>query len=104
MDFIAANLGFLLWAYGDRTSLTMEPRIKNKTGLTGIYTFVLEFSGGASSVRRPQGLDAPLASDPRGPSIFDALQKQLGLRLEKTTAIPVEVIVVQAIDEVPTQN
>jgi len=39
------------------------------------------------------GVEAPPTADPNGPSIFIALQEQLGLRLESTKG-PVETIVI----------
>jgi bla regulator protein blaR1 len=58
----------------------------DQTGLTGTYDLTLEWA--------PQGADA---SDPR-PSIFAALEEQLGLKLVPTKG-PVEVIVVDQIEK-----
>jgi len=38
------------------------------------------------------------------PTIFPALEKQLGLRLEKVRDVPVDVIVVDRLDKIPTEN
>jgi uncharacterized protein (TIGR03435 family) len=38
------------------------------------------------------------------PNIFAALEKQIGLKLVKTPNIPLDVIVVDHIDRVPTGN
>jgi uncharacterized protein (TIGR03435 family) len=74
----------------------MERAIVDKTGLQGKFTFDLKWqtanlSAGGTS-----------ATDSVGPSIFAALQEQLGLRLESATA-PVDVIVIEQI-ETPTEN
>jgi hypothetical protein len=57
----------------------------NKTGLTGLFDYHLEF---APDETMPGFRDGELiasgaaASDPAGPSIFTALQQQIGLKLE----------------------
>ncbi len=61
--------------------------VVDKTGLTGLYAFDLHFS-----VREDDGL----------PSIFTAVQEQLGLKLEPTKT-PMEVLVVDHFER-PTAN
>jgi uncharacterized protein (TIGR03435 family) len=39
-----------------------------------------------------------------GPTIFTAIQKQLGLRLDKTADVPVDVIVIDNLDKLPTAD
>jgi bla regulator protein blaR1 len=74
----------------------------DKTGLTGRYDFELkwtpvpgEFSFGAPGVPGPDGLggDALPPPDPSGPSLFTALQEELGLKLESARG-PVEILVI----------
>ncbi len=80
-------------------------RVKDKTGLTGKYDFNLKFSGAMSpggafaNPTAENGLD----EDRDGPGLFDALQKQLGLRLvEKKLSL--DVLVVDRAAKVPTAN
>jgi uncharacterized protein (TIGR03435 family) len=77
------------------------------TGLKGSYDFTLSFSSAdkilpaASSAA--SGAD-PNSSDPNGAvSVFDAINRQLGLKLEKTTR-PYPVLVIDHIEEQPTPN
>ena len=73
----------------------LDRAVTDGTGLKGVFDIRLEFS--------PEGTipavdPALLAADPpRAPSIFTALQEQLGLRLEPGQA-PGEVIVIESID------
>jgi uncharacterized protein (TIGR03435 family) len=111
-DFVW-NLGFLIGSSEGKSVLDGEhqPRVIDRTGLTGKYTFILEYySAGSAAVaaRFSNGADqAPLvASDPAesGPTIFEAIQKQLGLRLNKTGNVPLDVIVVDSVEKLPTPN
>jgi uncharacterized protein (TIGR03435 family) len=88
-----AGLGTLLQGYAGRP-------VKDKTNLTGNYEIVLQFVFEASLAETPVG--APSASDPSGPSIFTAVQEQLGLKLESARG-PVEVLVIDSVSR-PTEN
>jgi bla regulator protein blaR1 len=73
-------------------------QVIDKTGLTGEYDFTLEWTpepgqGGPESIGLPPALDSPRASDSNGPSIFTALQEQLGLRLDAQKG-PIDIIVI----------
>jgi len=76
------------------------------TGLKGAYEVSLSVPGlpGGSPAAGPGGAgnDAVQASDPSGVNIFKSVEK-LGLKLEKTKA-PVEHIVVEYLEKVPTEN
>jgi uncharacterized protein (TIGR03435 family) len=50
----------------------------------------------------PAGAVPPAASDPSGPSIFTAVQEQLGLKLESTKG-PVEVFIIDSVEK-PSEN
>ena len=73
--------------------------VEDKTGLTGTYDFTLQLGD--------QGHDSPTpdlnsADASTGPSIFTAIQEQLGLRLEAEKG-PVQVLVVDRM-EMPAAN
>jgi uncharacterized protein (TIGR03435 family) len=74
----------------------------DRTGLTGNWDFILRFAaeqrGGPPP---PPGVNLPPV-DPDAPSLFTALQEQLGLKLESTKA-PVEVTVIDSIEH-PTDD
>jgi uncharacterized protein (TIGR03435 family) len=75
------------------------------TGLTGKYDFALFWDYSGSNQRRASTSDGPIAgadSDP-GPTLFEALQAQLGLKLEQKKA-QVEIIVVDHMEKVPSEN
>ena len=83
------------------------------TGLGGAYDFTLSFSKksdlnkplAAPSPSSASSPDASAASAPTGAiSLFDAMQKQLGLKLEKRDRVPMPVLVIDHIEENPTDN
>lgn len=71
--------------------------VVDHTGLTGKYDIKLRFSGSGGS----EGA-AGEASDP-APDLSSALEKQLGLKLQKAKA-PLDVIVIDHIDKTPVEN
>ena len=74
------------------TGLLKTPVI-DKTGLQGVFEIDFEYE--------PLETNAP--SDALGPTVFDALEKDLGLKLEQRKD-PVEVLVVDHLDTTPTEN
>ena len=83
------NLLRFLSIYSGRT-------VQDKTNLTERYSINLRFTPDASVLASmpppPPGLNLP-AADPNGPSLFDALVQQAGLKLVPQTG-PVEMLVV----------
>jgi uncharacterized protein (TIGR03435 family) len=80
------------------------------TGIDGAYDFTLSFST-AGQLRTPaqqaagdNSASADAASAPTGGiSLFDAINKTLGLKLEKTK-VPLPMLVIDHIDPKPTEN
>jgi uncharacterized protein (TIGR03435 family) len=94
---------------GIRTAGDPVPRAIDKTGLTGIYDIRIEFAGAPmrTSASPPAASGAASAApDPSdaGPDIFTAVQQQLGLKLTKVKDVPVEVLIVEHADRIPTDN
>ena len=77
----------------------------DQTGLKGSYDFELAFAPEPPPSAIPSAGDSPVpsAADPIGPSLFAAVQSQLGLKLEAKRG-PVEVIVIDHAEKVPTAN
>ena len=71
-------------------SLPAGAPVVDKTGIVGNYDFKLSY--------------AP-ANDPNSnlPSLFTALQEQLGLKLE-SQKVPVEHLIIDHVDRIPTEN
>lgn len=80
--------------------------VVDKTGLTGDYDFTLEWTPDVGEGMGPKGLpegppkEAPPVAD--GPSLFTALQEQLGLRLDSQKG-PVEILVIDRAEK-PSDN
>ena len=82
------------------TVLSMQPEIGgrlvvDKTGLKGQYDFTLKWTPDIGAAAEQPASDA-------GPSLFTALQEELGLRLQSTKA-PVDVLVIDHV-ELPSEN
>lgn len=77
-------------------SQTMERPVLDATGIPGVFDFKLEWSQQDVAAKAPDG------NEPVRPSIFTALQEQLGLKLESTKG-PVEIIVVDHAER-PSEN
>jgi uncharacterized protein (TIGR03435 family) len=87
--------------------------VLDSTGLKGSWDFTLSFSSadltkaGAGTGPPPAATatsSTPPSSDPNGAvSLFDAVSRQLGLKLEKQRR-PAPVLVIDHIEEKPTEN
>lgn len=93
MEMLAENLGVIS---------SVDRPVVNRTGLGGNCDLNLNFTPQATESGSGAGADAS-ASDPAAPpSIFTALQEQLGLKLEAQTG-PAEVFVVDHVER-PSEN
>ena len=92
-------------------------RVVDKTGLTGRYDFTVQWE--CKGCRGLAGMNLPLlagrgqpdspgaASEPAGsglPTIFVVFEKQFGLELKKVKDIPLDVVIVDHVDKLPTAN
>jgi len=82
-----SRLTFLLTRRLDRPVL-------DKTGLTGMYDYTLDLSG-LPTPEHPMGEE--------GTSIFSAIQKDLGLKLEARKE-PISILVIDQVSKIPTAN
>ncbi len=91
-------------------AMALSPRtgriVVDKTGLSGMYDFDLQWTpepgqGGPTGPPPPGAPPLP-PIDPNGPSLFTALQEQLGLKLEPQRG-PVDVLVIDRVEQ-PTED
>ena len=73
----------------------MDRPVLDMTGLKGRYDFTIDLSGLGFNGREPEV--------PGGTSIFTAVQRDMGLRLESRKE-PIEVLVIDSLSKTPTEN
>ena len=94
-----ASMATLAWNLSQRLGRTVVDR----TGLKGDFDFALEWAPGEDEPRKKiNGVEIPPPTDISGPSVFTALQEQLGLKLESTKG-PVEILVIDRAER-PSAN
>lgn len=93
-EFSGQNLPMA--SIANQISYILHHTVVDKTGLAGKYDLTLKYTSEDSSKEDDGSTDAA------GPSIFTAVQEQLGLKLVSTKG-PVETLVVDHVD-LPTQN
>jgi uncharacterized protein (TIGR03435 family) len=71
--------------------------VEDRTGLTGTYSFHLEYKPGPSAASTDADTDTP------GPGLLDAIQTQLGLKLLRSK-VPQETLVIDHAEKVPVEN
>jgi uncharacterized protein (TIGR03435 family) len=94
----------------------VQAPVMDATGLDGTYGFTLVYTpepfagGGAAIIAGPPVAAAPTAgaagaSAPmEHPLMRDALQEQLGLKLQPVKSVPIDVVVVEGASREPTEN
>ena len=104
MKEFAKHLGTLI-NFSDALPAGVEtPQVSDKTGLTGVYDLRLMFAGTSILPGAPPSSEGDSEPTIDVPNLFAALEKQFGLRLVKAKAVPVDVVVVDHADKVPTGN
>jgi uncharacterized protein (TIGR03435 family) len=104
LEGVAMDIPNIVQAFSSQLGRT----VVDKTGLKGLYDFKLQWTpdtvaqGGPGGLAGPGGPEAAPPIDPNGPSIFTAIQEQLGLKLDSTKG-PVEVLVIDNVRK-PTEN
>jgi uncharacterized protein (TIGR03435 family) len=92
--------------FADRISREVGRDVVDKTGLQGNYDFTLHWTPEFQSAvpKGPADSNQGPASPPpdSGPSIFTALQEQLGLKLESQKG-PVKTLVIESVEK-PSEN
>ena len=82
-------------ALADLVARNLGAMVVDRTGLEGVYDFEMRWT---NDDQIAGGSDADAA-----PSLFTALQETLGLRLQ-AQKVPFEVVVVDHVERVPTEN
>jgi len=105
MPELAEYLPSFVTPQGDRTHYVVD-----KTGIAGRYDIRLKFDNRDTAIRVGPGVEAAVSpQDPLGPgsglpTVFKALEQQLGLRLIKTKDILVDTLVVDHAEQIPVGN
>jgi uncharacterized protein (TIGR03435 family) len=87
-------------------SIILGNPVLDKTGIAGLFDIHLEFNPEGTNLtgRGALPLDtAPDADDSARPSLFTALQQQLGLRLE-SQKVAVTILVIDHVERTPSEN
>jgi len=81
----------------------LDKPVVDQTGLTGRFDFLLRWAPDDSQfIQMGVRLQPPPTEEPAAPELFDAVQEELGLKLEKANA-PVDLIVIDHVDR-PSEN
>jgi uncharacterized protein (TIGR03435 family) len=87
--------GVPLSKLAEQLSDLLRAFVHDRTGMTQNYYFSLKF-------QRPDTV-GDVGSDSGAPMLFDALETELGLRLQKGKGLA-EILVVDRVDKLPAEN
>ena len=93
--------------FGTLLSRLVNRTVVDKTGLAGNFDIDLTFTPDQPARAPGAPPDQPIRAngvdiDPNGPSLFTALQEQLGLKLDSQKG-PVDVVVIDSVEH-PTED
>jgi len=94
-------------ALAGELTLNLDRPVIDRTGIQGSYDFTLEWTpapneGGPGAIGLPPRAEPPRTTDSNRPSIFTALQEQLGLKLEPTKGL-MDVLLIDHVER-PSEN
>ena len=108
MRFLMIANAIPLTVFSKALQMHADRPVIDKTNLKGLFDVRFEFnpqtlsSTPATSGSTAAAIGSPTVADPSGPSLFTALQEQLGLKLESSKG-PVDVLVIDSISK-PSEN
>ena len=90
-----------------RLTLYLDRPVLDQTGVKGSYDFTLKWTpapneSSAQAMGLPPRADPGESTDSTGPSLFTALQEQLGLKLKPTKG-PVDILAIEHVEK-PSEN
>jgi uncharacterized protein (TIGR03435 family) len=94
--------GVTMTMFGNVLSSYVGWTVVDRTGLAGSFDIELNFDPASAARGAPGAPPGPIPTDDTRPSIFTALQEQLGLKLESARG-PVDVLVIDRAER-PTAN
>jgi uncharacterized protein (TIGR03435 family) len=94
--------GVTIAMFANVLSNTAGRPVVDRTGLTGSFDIELTYDPSSAATPPPGAPPGPPARDDTLPSLFTALQEQLGLKLESTRG-PVDVLVIDSAER-PAEN
>lgn len=90
--------------FAEALSRQMDRPVVDKTGLTGVFDFSLDYTRQETRTRlTDEGQPASTPDLGSSPSIFTALQEQLGLKLEGRKE-PVAILIIDHAEKEPTED
>jgi bla regulator protein blaR1 len=94
--------GVTLDEFSKLLNLIVDRPVIDETGVSGRFDIHITFARDQVTTKLPDPAALGVASDPTGPTIFTAVQEQLGLKLVPTKG-PVEVLVIDSVER-PSAN
>jgi uncharacterized protein (TIGR03435 family) len=91
--------------FASALSLYLERPVLDQTGIDGLFNFELRWTPDETEAQ-PGGAPFPArvpSPDPAGPSLFVAIQEQLGLKLV-TQRSQIDMFVIDHLQQIPTEN